>query len=139
MVTYLLNPAFPLVRYRLGDVASYSATPCPCGRPFPVLARIAGRTNDVIRTPGGKVSVYSFGALVTNHPGVRQFQVHQHADYSVVIKVVPPDGEVRLDDLQPLARSVQNQLGGEVRVGVEFVDAIKHERGKQRTVVSDVA
>lgn len=136
VVTDLLNRAFPLVRYRLGDIAAYSPTPCPCGRPFPVLTRIAGRSNDVIRTPSGTVSVSSFASVLMKHPGVRQYQIHQLADYSLTVKIVPTSQELRAQDLEPVSRALGEQLGCQLPVRVELVEHIAHERGKQKTVVS---
>lgn len=136
VVTDLTNRAFPLVRYRLGDVAAFSPTPCPCGRPFPVLKRIAGRANDVIRTPGGKISVYSFASAFNHHPGVRQYQIHQMPDYSLMVKVVPAKPDLQAQELEPAIQTISEELGGEVPVRISFVDHIAHERGKQKTVIS---
>lgn len=136
VVTDLSNRAFPLVRYRLGDVAAWSSTSCPCGRPFPLLSHVAGRTNDVVRMPSGRVSVYSFVDLLLQHPCVRQYQLHQLEDHSFRVDVVPTSTEVREEHLEPLCRSLEGRLGGEVPVRVRLVPEIRHERGKSKTVVS---
>ena len=138
VVTDLLNRAFPLVRYRLGDVAAWSPEPCACGRPFPVLTRVAGRSNDVLRTPSGRVSVYSFASVVVQHPGVRQYQLHQRGDHSVTIRIVPATDALRVEDFEPVRRSIAEELHGEVAVRVELVPVIGHERGKSKSVVSDL-
>ncbi len=52
VVTSLHNFAMPLIRYELGDLAEVGA-PCPCGRGLPVLARILGRTRNVLVMPDG--------------------------------------------------------------------------------------
>jgi phenylacetate-CoA ligase len=138
VVTDLLNRAFPLVRYRLGDVAAYSPEPCPCGRPFPLLTRVVGRSNDVIRTPSGKVSAYSFASVLMQHPGVRQYQIHQLHDHSLTLKIVPAAEDLRVEDFDQLSRSVSLELGDELPVRVALVPSIAHERGKQKSVVSDL-
>src|SRR5262249_8373738 len=43
LVTDLLNPAMPLVRYRIGDMASWAPGRCACGRGLPRLAKVSGR------------------------------------------------------------------------------------------------
>jgi phenylacetate-CoA ligase len=139
VVTDLTNRAFPLIRYRLGDVAAYAPEPCACGRPFPVLTRVVGRSNDVIRTPSGKVNLYSFASVLVQHPGVRQYQVHQLSDHSLVLKIVPATGDLRAEDFAPVSRSVARELGGEVPVCVALVPSIAHERGKHKSVVSDLS
>lgn len=52
VVTSLHNFATPLIRYEVGDYAEVGA-PCPCGRGLPVLARILGRTRNMLVMPDG--------------------------------------------------------------------------------------
>ncbi len=52
VVTSLHNFAMPLIRYELGDFAEVGS-PCPCGRGLPVLARILGRTRNLLVMPDG--------------------------------------------------------------------------------------
>jgi phenylacetate-CoA ligase len=52
VVTPLHNFATPLVRYAIGDHAEVGP-PCPCGRGLPVVARILGRTRNMVRLPDG--------------------------------------------------------------------------------------
>jgi phenylacetate-CoA ligase len=54
LVTDLWNPAMPLVRYEIGDRGLLDETPCPCGDPRPVLARLEGREVDVFTLPSGR-------------------------------------------------------------------------------------
>lgn len=51
--TGLYNRAMPLLRYDAGDEVEPAADagPCSCGRTFPRIRRILGRSRDVIRTP----------------------------------------------------------------------------------------
>lgn len=53
LVTNLEGKAFPLIKYRLGDGSAYSLGKCSCGRPYPLLKSVAGRTSDSILTPSG--------------------------------------------------------------------------------------
>src|SRR5690606_37357121 len=55
--TSLHNWAMPLVRYDIGDEIELFPDPppaCPCGRGFPLVKRIRGRSRDVIVTPDGR-------------------------------------------------------------------------------------
>jgi phenylacetate-CoA ligase len=56
VVTTLLNPDMPLIRYRTGDLTSVDEVtrPCPCGRALPLLGPIAGRTSDILYTADGR-------------------------------------------------------------------------------------
>jgi phenylacetate-CoA ligase len=139
VVTDLLNRVQPLVRYRLGDVAVMDPEPCVCGRPFPVLRTLAGRSNDVLRTPSGRVSFYTFAGKFTDQGTVRQYQIHQLEDFSLLVKIVPASDAVRLADLRDALDHLADELHGEVQVRAELVAQIPHVRGKHKTVVSHLA
>ncbi|MGW9627798.1 phenylacetate--CoA ligase family protein [Microbacterium sp. NPDC055521] len=136
IVTDLLNRAQPMIRYRLGDVGVIDPEPCPCGRPFPVLKSLLGRSNDVIRTREGLVSIYSFASAFSAHQAIRQYQIHQLPDYSLLLKVVPSSPRVTLDDLSGALADLSHEFGGSLPVSAELVPLIPHIRGKQKSVVS---
>ena len=46
--TTITKEGFPLIRYRTGDITSLNPEPCPCGRTFARMARVTGRTDDLI-------------------------------------------------------------------------------------------
>ncbi|MCX5647180.1 MAG: phenylacetate--CoA ligase [Phycisphaerae bacterium] len=52
VLTTITKEGFPLVRYRTGDITRIDSTPCPCGRTFVRMARIMGRTDDLIFVQG---------------------------------------------------------------------------------------
>lgn len=61
LVTNLFNRTQPLIRYELNDLVTVSPDPCPCGRPFPLLKSIEGRSDDVLEMParnGGTIKVH---------------------------------------------------------------------------------
>ncbi|MEX2107403.1 MAG: hypothetical protein WD827_00790 [Solirubrobacterales bacterium] len=61
LLTNIFNRTQPLIRYELNDLLTVSPDPCPCGRPFPLLRSIAGRSDDVLEMPaaeGGTIKVH---------------------------------------------------------------------------------
>lgn len=80
VVTALHNYAMPLLRYELGDLAELGS-PCPCGRGLPVLRRVVGRTQHMIRLPSGerRLPMLSSGALraLLAAAPVRRYQLVQ--------------------------------------------------------------
>src|SRR5438132_837612 len=48
VLTTLTKRAMPLVRYRTGDVTTLLAEPCPCGRTSVRMARVKGRSDDML-------------------------------------------------------------------------------------------
>ena len=73
VVTPLHNFATPLVRYEIGDYATFGE-PCACGRVLPVIRQVLGRVRNLVQTPDGRrywpVELGRFGAL----KAVRQAQ-----------------------------------------------------------------
>lgn len=56
VVTTLTKEGMPLLRYRTRDITRILPHPCPCGSPYPMHARILGRTDDMIKIKG--VNIY---------------------------------------------------------------------------------
>lgn len=52
VVTMLQKEAFPLIRYKIGDVTSLTWEKCECGRTHPRLGRISGRSDDMLIVRG---------------------------------------------------------------------------------------
>jgi phenylacetate-CoA ligase len=52
VLTTITKEGFPLVRYRTGDITHIDPAPCPCGRTFVRMARVMGRTDDLILVQG---------------------------------------------------------------------------------------
>jgi len=48
VLTTISKEGFPLIRYRTGDITRIDPEPCPCGRTFVRVARMMGRTDDLI-------------------------------------------------------------------------------------------
>jgi phenylacetate-CoA ligase len=54
--TTITKEGFPLIRYRTGDITSLNPTPCACGRTFLRMAKVTGRTDDMITFRGVRFS-----------------------------------------------------------------------------------
>jgi len=48
VLTMLQKEAFPLIRYKIGDISSLEWEKCACGRTHPRLQRLSGRTDDML-------------------------------------------------------------------------------------------
>jgi phenylacetate-CoA ligase len=55
VLTTLTKEAMPVLRYRTGDVTSFVDDPCPCGRTHRRIARLSGRTDDMLVIRGVNV------------------------------------------------------------------------------------
>jgi phenylacetate-CoA ligase len=90
--TALHNWGFPLFRYRTGDqVGPAPQGPCPCGRSFPRLSAVEGRSVDMFTASDGR-PIPLPGAILDNLTGVREAQVLQRAPGRFEIRMVPGVG-----------------------------------------------
>jgi phenylacetate-coenzyme A ligase PaaK-like adenylate-forming protein len=141
LVTNLLSQGFPLIRYRLGDLAVIAEPPSGNDLPYGVLAEITGRTVDLIPVrAGGYIHGVALAHVIDPHlPYVRKFQIHQTALDRFVVRLasergVPDDVPARIKhDLVKL-------VGASAAIEVQQVDDIlPAASGKFRWVISDVS
>jgi phenylacetate-CoA ligase len=148
VVTRLTSRAMPLIRYRIGDlgVLEPSDGECPCGRPFPTLREVTGRSLDAfVRHDGGLVSGFILRRFYHWMPWLERFQVIQTARGRVHVKLVdrerrPTPLVTRSADLAVIAAHLHGAVGGDCAVTFEFVEDISPEpSGKYRATLSLVA
>lgn len=137
--TVLDNDAMPLIRYDLGDIAAQSSELCACGRSFPLLQVISGRSNDQLRLGDGRAIspeglLARFGAMSGS---VREYQIIQEALEGFRVLVVPG---VQFDDAAGgRIRAIFEAWRPSVQVTIEAVDAIPREpSGKRRAFRSQL-
>lgn len=72
----LFNQAFSLPRYDAGDLVVTDDKPCSCGRGFPLIREIVGRSNDLVSDPEGNTVHFMFFAYMFREDSrVSAFQV----------------------------------------------------------------
>jgi phenylacetate-CoA ligase len=134
VTTCLMRNYQPLVRYRVGDVAAWSAEPCACGRAMPVLKEVVGRLEDLIIGPDGRRLVRFHGVFV-DQPHVREGQIIQETLGRIRVKVVPTDGFGEAD-MEDIRQRVQKRVG-DIKVVVEPVNEIPRTKaGKFKAVIN---
>ncbi len=106
VITRLHNFAMPLIRYELRDFAEAGA-PCPCGRGLPAIARIVGRSRNMLTLPNGEQHwpLTGFDRYREIAP-IRQFQFIQHTREDI---------EMRLAADRALTADEEERLGGVIR------------------------
>ncbi len=141
LVTNLLNPVQPLIRYELNDQVQIQAEPCACGKPFPVL-KVIGRTDDTLTLRRGDGSIAScppipFELLFLGIKGLQQYQlVHERQNALCVRFVAAP--EVDLAALVPALEDAfavwlrEWRLEGEVEVRCEPLSALTRDPRSQK-------
>ena len=135
LCTALLNDAQFLVRYEIGDTASWSEQPCACGRNhLPVLKEVSGRLEDVVIGLDGRELVRFHGIFI-NLPHTVQGQVVQEAVDQFTVRVIAEDGFGN-EQVAEIQKRMFARLGP-VSVAVERVTELERSsRGKVRAVIS---
>jgi phenylacetate-CoA ligase len=139
IITDLDLRAMPLVRYRIGDRAIQGQEVCPCGRGYPVLAGIVGRSLDVVvALDGGAIAPYFFTHLSRSVDGVRNFRVIQSepgkARFEILLDVGAPDNVIVL-----LMAEAEKMFGQRLTLEVVVVDKLPvTAAGKLRFIESTV-
>lgn len=132
--TGLLNKAMPFIRYETGDLASPSNGKCPCGRQFPVVEKIFGRDDDLIRTKDGK----EIGRLDHVFKGVDRIieaQIIQENFKKIRIKIIPANG-YHEEQGQQIIKNIRERVG-DAQYIIEKVESIpRTKQGKLRAVIS---
>lgn len=122
IVTNLRNYSMPLIRYRIGDIASFSDKQCSCGRGFPLLKEVAGRVfSHFVKKDGSLVHAQFFVGLFFFRPWIRQFKITQkkHDFIEVLIaNVAEPDN----NDIDEITGKIKQVMGDDCQVDFVFVD-----------------
>jgi phenylacetate-CoA ligase len=137
-VTDLDNYGMPFIRYQIGDRATWAVDQkCVCGRSFPLLAEIEGRSMDVVKSPSGNSLGGTFWTILLRaRPGIEQFQVEQEHVEGVTIVFVPGVGfeESSLDYFRD---KIKEKCGTNFVVKFKGVSSIENtSSGKRRLVIS---
>jgi phenylacetate-CoA ligase len=138
--TMLSREALPLLRYRSRDLSRVFEEECPCGRYHSRIARIKGRSDDMLIIGGVNVFPSQVEHVLMNIPGLGdQYQIivtHKELD-RLAVKV-----EARPDSLKDsnLPKKIQEDLLAvlSIRADVELVELgtiPRSEVGKARRVI----
>lgn len=141
VVTPLHNFAMPLIRYEIGDYAEVGP-PCPCGRGLPVLARIVGRRQNMLRLPSGAerwplLSSTDIRALLSLAP-IRQYQFVQKTPELIVLRLAVARALDATEEAA-LAAWVQEKFGYPFAVAFEYRDELaRNAAGKFEDFVCEI-
>lgn len=141
VVTDLDNYVFPLIRYKIGDLGIMSDRICECGRPFPMLESLEGRTFDLLIGTNGNRVLATFFTLYFRHnvKGILKFQIIQEHLTEVKLKVIVNE-QYTDNDEEKIILAIRSKLGDETNVKIEVVDSIEPTgSGKHRWVISNVS
>ena len=130
LVTDLLNPAMPLIRYQIGDMGAWAKGSCRCGRSLPRLEKIAGRVTDFVVGADGRLvsGVFLATYIVAHRPSLGQVQIRQDRATEVRYRIASAEGRQPAGrDLDFLTSATREYLGATMQVDFEFVEELPSE------------
>jgi phenylacetate-coenzyme A ligase PaaK-like adenylate-forming protein len=120
LITNLINNTQPLIRYEVSDMITLSQETCPCGRPMRLIAKMEGRSDDIIYLKSSNdfdipIHPIHFHSALGTFPEIKQYRIVQEED-GIYIDVVPRG--------KPLAEKVGGMISERVRGDIEAIGAI---------------
>ncbi|HOK39669.1 MAG TPA: phenylacetate--CoA ligase [bacterium] len=121
VITTITKEAFPLIRYRTGDIASFIQGKCKCGRTFKRISRIKGRTDDLIFINGNKIFPSFIEQILVEYGGIKpDYQIiidNEDGVDILIIKIAISDKIPSFDEIKQLERIKQKIIE---RIDSEF-------------------
>lgn len=144
VITLLTNYAMPLIRYRIGDMGMWADAPCTCGRVWPLLVEITGRTTDNFVTRGGAV-IYGgfFRYLLFYQDWIKKYQIIQEDYNNININVVLSNNSDSLrsyeDKVNEIKKKINYVMGKDCNIKFNSVKNLEPTpSGKYRYIISKI-
>ena len=146
ILTPYFNFAMPLLRYRIGDMATWSdIEQCSCGCQWPLIKNIEGRVTECFYKTDGTVVPPEFFihlvGVVQNDGWIDKFQVVQKSPDKIEVRLVK-NKDFKDDitsDLKELTRKIQLVMSEECIIDYLFVEDIPNTpSGKYLYTLSNV-
>jgi phenylacetate-coenzyme A ligase PaaK-like adenylate-forming protein len=140
LVTVLWNHTLPLIRYELSDHVKLATKPCPCGRPFQLIAEVEGREEQVIYLAGKagdevRIEPDIFFEAMVLLP-IDGWQVVQESDHAIAFLILGPHPQ--FDEsafLKRMAEELTKRGASAPKLRVEYITELRRTKiGKQVTI-----
>ena len=145
VVTMLRKEAFPLVRYRVKDVTSIIEEPCKCGRTSLRIARITGRTDDMLIIRGINVfpSQVEHTLLqipeVSSHYMIVVDRINSLDVMTLQVELKPEAFSDKVEDMNAIMKKVEYEmkkyLNIAVKVDLREPGSLPRFEGKSKRVI----
>ncbi|MCG6979831.1 MAG: phenylacetate--CoA ligase [Deltaproteobacteria bacterium] len=120
IITTLTKEAFPLIRFRTGDLCSLRYDPCECGRSLARMSRVMGRTDQVIVVKGMNIIPSRVGDLLEEVLGSKppyQIVVNREGHLDRLTVEVEVSEELFFDKMRE-QRALIERMGEKVAGGI---------------------
>ena len=127
VLTTITKEAFPMIRYRTGDLTSLNYAACPCGRTLVRMSRVTKRTDDVIIIQGVKVLPSRIEQILAEIEGTEphfRLDVDRSGELDELEVSVEVSGEIFFDEVRKM-RALQDDIERRLEEALGFSVRIK--------------
>ncbi len=115
VVTTLMKEAFPVLRFRTGDLTRFLPGECPCGRTFKRIDRIMGRSDDMIIIRGMKIFPSQIEAILYEIEG-------RQPNYQIIL-----ERHAGIDQMTILLEMSEDIFSDVMREQTQLINTIKEK------------
>ncbi len=141
VITTLCKEGAPLIRYRTHDLSRIIPGECPCGRSYPRIDVIAGRTDDMMKIKGVNVFPKQIEEVLAQFPEISsEYQIRiSHLDGKDTMRIyVETNGTVNFADLaERIAEKVKSRIGFTPIVKVVEIGVLPRSMKKTARVIDE--
>ena len=141
VITTLVKEGAPLIRYRTHDLCRIIPGECPCGRHYPRIDVIQGRTDDMMKIKGVNVFPKQIEEVLAQFPEISsEYQIRiSHLDGKDTMRIyVETNGHVNFDDLSHrIAEKVKRRIGFTPIVKVVEIGVLPRSMKKTARVIDE--
>lgn len=141
ILTRLHPGPMPLIRYFVGDKGiNYPSKVCECGRGFPLMGSIQGRSTDVIITPSGnRLIVHFFTGVLEHFQEIDTFQIIQEEPNKISVLIIPTT-HISDDVKRTIIQRLKDKGCDDLTINIDLVSQIPISiTGKRKFIVSKLS
>jgi phenylacetate-CoA ligase len=141
VITTLVKEGAPLIRYRTHDLSRIIPGECPCGRKYPRIDTIMGRTDDMMKIKGVNVFPKQIEEVLAEFPEISsEYQIRiSHLDGKDTMRIyVETNGSVDFANLaKRIAEQVKSRIGFTPIVKVVEIGVLPRSMKKTARVIDE--
>jgi phenylacetate-CoA ligase len=141
VITTLVKEGAPLIRYRTHDLSRIIPGKCSCGRCFPRIDRIMGRTDDMMKIKGVNVFPSQIEEVLASfHEVSSEYQIRiSHLDGKDTMRIyVETTGDYDWSDLsRRIAEKVKSRIGFTPIIKIVEVGVLPRSMKKTARVIDE--
>ncbi|WP_273485073.1 phenylacetate--CoA ligase family protein [Desulforamulus ruminis] len=138
VITTLTKEGMPLLRYRTHDITRLRLETCSCGSPFPMMDRVLGRTDDMVKVKGVNIYPGQIDHVLRLSPGASsEYQIlltRQEGKDRIAIKVEAREGADYKTLADECRRNIKTRIGIQAEVEVVACGMLPRSEKKSKRV-----